>query len=117
MLCKHEVVGSIPSGSTRRLIADAALGFVQNDSFAGFGLWPMSRVTTHREEETYPVGPARLSGQLSSNRRSSELPVFARRLTATRPDMFEQTGLFYRVLCEAERLSHSVISFCRGGMA
>jgi len=57
------------------LIADGAFWFVRTDSFAGFGLWPMSRVTTHREEETYPVGPARLSGQLSSNCRSSESPV------------------------------------------
>jgi hypothetical protein len=63
VLCKHEVVGSIPSGSTKELrsIADAAA--TSKTSFARVsdaGQKPartLLRVPRHREEETYPDDP------------------------------------------------------------
>jgi hypothetical protein len=72
MLCKHEVVGSIPSGSTRR--RPPLLGFstswlfrgiVLKLSFAFLCAWVFSisairrkRVICHRKEEIHPIAPA-----------------------------------------------------------
>ena len=56
VLCKHEVVGSIPSGSTRRGVRDplGPIFWLRPHSFASSpAILPgQSRVLLHREEET-----------------------------------------------------------------
>ena len=51
MLCKHEVVGSIPSGSTIR----SSMGSGNQFCFGGLSL---KRVILNREEEMHPVAKA-----------------------------------------------------------
>jgi hypothetical protein len=50
VLCKHEVVGSIPSGSTRL----RSVGFVLIKF--RFSAMSLRRVIIHRKEEIHPVG-------------------------------------------------------------
>jgi hypothetical protein len=82
VLCKHEVVGSIPSGSTRR--EGPGEGFV-HDSFAVGS--PIRGLFRHREEETY-------SDAAQSNLSQRASPACGRRKTATLPDMFEAILVF-----------------------
>ena len=74
VLCKHEVVGSIPSGSTRRRLPSLAClsrGVVLNQVSLSrawdFTFAHGTRVILHRKEEIHPIGPAFFSpGKLFS---------------------------------------------------
>lgn len=92
MLCKHEVVGSIPSGSTRRsIIATESSECSSLESFA-FDREDRLRVVCHREEEMHPI--------VSEREREfdfrGEQPASGRRVTATLSDVFEANWSFYR---------------------
>ena len=69
VLCKHEVVGSIPSGSTRRRLSSLGVstpwlsrGIVLNQVSLSrawdFTFAHGTRVILHRKEEIHPIGPA-----------------------------------------------------------
>jgi hypothetical protein len=53
VLCKHEVVGSIPSGSTRRF--DRRNIVLKGNEFRCKLLRKFRRVIEHCEEETHPI--------------------------------------------------------------
>jgi hypothetical protein len=103
VLCKHEVVGSIPSGSTRRLdCRRRALGSSRSldKPNSHHVLKSGMRAVCHREEETYPI-VYRAEVWLSAfvwrielrSVREDELPVVSICLTAMFSDMFEANGL------------------------
>ncbi len=85
MLCKHEVVGSIPSGSTRWRIADrfAALVALKPSSHSARAECALS-VIVKRKYIRSPFGPNRLKP--ASNQCGHSL-------TAVFSDMFEANGL------------------------
>jgi hypothetical protein len=69
VLCKHEVVGSIPSGSTSRRRQPSGFqpfgyprGIVLKQGFAfartGLSFEHGKRVFCHRKEEIHPIAPA-----------------------------------------------------------
>ena len=69
VLCKHEVVGSIPSGSTRWSIGRNERRTTRPESFARHARSSrhtpvgrlVARAVCHREEETYPIASKRIS--------------------------------------------------------
>ena len=86
VLCKHEVVGSIPSGSTRRRVAgrEAPSSWMKSNSrFAASAERALS-VIVKRKHIRSPFGP---------NRPNPAGNQCGRGLTATLSDVFEANGL------------------------
>ena len=99
MLCKHEVVGSIPSGSTRASDR-AAFGWLAGPDFGLSnikfrpGASSLARVIHHRKEEMHPVGFGRrrsVALARKGSRVGSSSSVFSQwaSLTASLPGVFE----------------------------
>ena len=99
MLCKHEVVGSIPSGSTRTSDR-AAFGRLAGPDFGLSnikfrpGASSLARVIHHRKEEMHPVGFGRRRSVAlvrKGSRVGSSSSVFSQwaSLTASLPGVFE----------------------------
>ena len=110
VLCKHEVVGSIPSGSTRWLIEA-----LSSRSYPGFEPCSSSTTVSQLSQESCGLsdivkrkyirlpregsGEMRVSSDYSSARicsRQASIPVSGRSMTAALPGVFEANWSFYR---------------------
>ena len=104
MLCKHEVVGSIPSGSTRRLIP--TIGFVQRQvSHLLRHLRPVMRKGTtvfqsRWDGQSQRVITRRIVAEVEDRRNSSSMRLYT---PAQMRVLFEQHGLIVEQLHKSIR--------------